>query len=215
MYTHGNNHPMRTMKTISVIAVLLILAANVLSLLPALSVYQPYLLYTALAFGIIALVALLASPSRTRGGGGAATTAARPTQASPPANQAEAEVVSFLAMLQAKGRLVDFLMDDISTYDDAQLGAAARVVHAGCKAVLQEHFHISPVREEREGTTVQVPVGYAADEYRLLGRIAGKAPFSGVLIHHGWKADSVKLPRILRDSTHRLPTIAPAEVELK
>jgi hypothetical protein len=129
--------------------------------------------------------------------------------------QADAEIVSFIAMLQARGRLVDFLMDDINAHDDAQVGAAARVMHAGCKAVLQEHFRICPVREESEGSTVQVAAGYPADEYRLLGRISGPAPFSGVLVHHGWKTDAVKLPRILRSSTDQLPAIAPAEVELK
>jgi hypothetical protein len=43
------------------------------------------------------------------------------------ANQAEAEVVSFLATLQEKGRFVDFLMGDITIYSDAQVGEAARV----------------------------------------------------------------------------------------
>jgi hypothetical protein len=89
------------------------------------------------------------------------------------------------------------------------------VVHAGCKAALQEHFRIRPVREESEGSTVQVPAGYRADEYRLIGKISGSAPFSGMLVHHGWKTDMVKLPRVLRGSTDRLPAIAPAEVELK
>lgn len=124
-------------------------------------------------------------------------------------------MVGFLGLLQAKGRLVDFLMDDINAYADAQVGAAARVVHAGCKSVLQEHFRLAPIRLESEGATVQVPAGYAADEYRLLGRIAGQAPFTGVLVHHGWKTETVKLPVILRDAADRLPTIAPAEVELK
>jgi hypothetical protein len=118
-------------------------------------------------------------------------------------------------MLQARGRLVDFLMDDINAYGDAQVGAAARVVHTGCKAALLEHFRISPVRTEGEGATVKVAAGYSPDEYRLLGKISGPAPFSGVLVHHGWKTDAVNLPRILRSSTDRLPAIAPAEVELK
>jgi hypothetical protein len=130
-------------------------------------------------------------------------------------NQAEAEIVSFLATLQAKGRLVDFLMDDINAYNDAQVGAAARVVHAGCKTVLNEHFRIHPVREGAEKSTVEVPANYPADEYRLLGKISGQAPFSGVLVHHGWKTDFVKLPTILRGAENRLPTIAPAEVELR
>ena len=132
-----------------------------------------------------------------------------------PANQANAEVVNFLAILQEKGRLVDFLMDDIKGYNDAQVGAAARVMHEGCRAVLLEHFGIRPVREESEGSKVTVPVGYAPDEYRLVGKIRGEAPFSGVLVHHGWRAEWVKLPRILRAGNGRLTTIAPSEIELK
>ena len=42
-------------------------------------------------------------------------------QSSAPAmDQAEAEVVSFFALLQEKGRLVDFLMEELTSYDDAQ-----------------------------------------------------------------------------------------------
>src|SRR5262249_31010160 len=140
---------------------------------------------------------------------------ARPAPPTPAVARADAEIVSFLAMLQEKGRLVDFLMDDINSYNDAQVGAAARVVHAGCKRVVQEHFNIHPRRTEDEGSTVQVPVGYAADEYRLVGKIAGQAPFSGVLVHRGWKTDMVKLPQLLPSAPGQLPAIAPAEVELK
>jgi hypothetical protein len=129
-------------------------------------------------------------------------------------NQAEAEIVSFLAVLQERGRLVDFLMEDVTTYDDAQVGAAARVVHEGCKAALREHFDIQSVREENEGSSVTVPAVYATDEYRLIGSIRGAGPFAGTLIHRGWKTGSVKLPRIVRVDPDRLPTIAPAEVEL-
>ncbi len=131
------------------------------------------------------------------------------------ADQSNADVVNFLAILQDKGRLVDFLMDDIKGYSDAQVGAAARVLHEGCRAVLVEHFGIRPVREEGEGSKITVPAGYAPDEYRLVGKIRGEAPFSGVLVHHGWRAEWVKLPRLLRTGDGRLPTIAPSEIELK
>src|ERR671917_2266208 len=104
---------------------------------------------------------------------------ARPAPGQPEASRADAEIVHFLAMLQEKGRLVDFLMDDINVYSDAQVGAAARVVHAGCKGVLREYFRVNPIRAEQEGSTVQVPAGYSTDEYRLIGKIAGAAPFSG------------------------------------
>jgi hypothetical protein len=133
----------------------------------------------------------------------------------PPIISGKAEVVAFLATLQEKGRLIDFIQDDIAGYSDAQVGAAARVVHQGCKAVLNEYFRIVPVREESEGAKVTVPAGYVADEYRLVGKISGQAPFSGTLMHRGWKVESVTLPRVLRAGDDRLPTIAPAEVELR
>ena len=131
------------------------------------------------------------------------------------ANQSDAEVVNFLAILQEKGRLVDFVMDDIAGYSDAQVGAAGRVLHEGCKAVLLEHFGIRPMREEGEGSQVTIPTGYAPDDYRLVGKISGEAPFTGTLIHRGWRAEWVKLPRLLRTSHDRPPAIAPAEVELR
>ena len=169
----------------------------------------------ALALGVVALVTILIGRGLERNPPRPAAEAARPIPLPTGANRADAEIVSFLAMLQARGRLVDFLMDDINTYDDAQVGAAARVVHGGCKAALLEHFRIAPIRTESEGATVQVAAGFRPDEYRLLGKISGPAPFSGVLVHHGWKTDAVNLPRVLRTSTDRLPAIAPAEVELK
>jgi hypothetical protein len=207
---------MHTMRAVSIIAVLLLLVANALELLPVASPFEPYLAGGALVLGVVALVTILVGRGPERDTRGAAAEAARPMPVPTGANyQADAEIVSFLAMLQARGRLVDFLMDEINTYDDAQVGAAARVVHAGCKAALLEHFRISPVRAESEGSTVQVAAGYLPDEYRLVGKISGPAPFSGVLVHHGWKTDAVNLPRVLRSSTNRLPAIAPAEVELK
>ncbi len=206
---------MRAMRAASIIAVLLLIAVNALALLPGANAFQPYVSGGAVALGIVVLVTILAGRSRKNDTSTATADVIRPMAVSVHASQAEAEIVSFLAMLQAKGRLIDFLMDDINAHDDAQVGAAARVVHAGCKAVLDEHFRIRPLREESEGSTVQVPAGYRADEYRLIGKISGAAPFSGVLVHHGWKTDGVKLPRVLRSSPDRLPAIAPAEVELK
>ena len=206
---------MHAMKAVAIIALLLLIVVNALELLPAASALQMYLSGVAVALSLVGLIALLVEggPSRDRQSAGAE--AARPMPVPARANQADAEMVSFLAMLQAKGRLVDFLMDDINAHDDAQVGAAARVVHAGCKAVLLEHFQIAPVRAESEGSTVQVAAGYSPDEYRFLGKISGTAPFSGVLVHHGWKTDTVNLPRVLRSSSNRLPAIAPAEVELR
>jgi hypothetical protein len=188
---------------------------NVAPLPPAVSGIEPTVLIVTLAFGVIALIGVLVRSATAPATKAPVAEAVRPAPPPPLANQAEAEIVSFLATLQAKGRLVDFLMDNINAYPDAQVGAAARVVHAGCKSVLDEHFRIRPVRDEPEQSKVEVPANYAADEYRLLGKVSGKAPFTGALVHHGWKTDFVKLPTILRGAADRLPAIAPAEVELK
>jgi hypothetical protein len=201
--------------TVTIAVVLLALAAMALAPDTTLGAYADAV-HVLLPKAIAATAALLLVTLFAVRPKATAAVAAAPglAPAAPLANQADAEVVSFLALLQDKGRLVDFLMDEVSGYNDAQVGAAARVLHAGCKAVLREHFGIRPVRDEDEGSKVAVPAGHAADDYRLVGKISGEAPYTGTLVHHGWKAEWVKLPRLLRTGDGRLPTIAPAEVEL-
>ena len=167
---------------------------------------------------VLALVSVAAKRKSAGGESEADTTksisAPPPVQQPPPAeNQAESEIVAFFALLQEKGRLVDFLMEDVAGYDDAEVGAAARVIHQGCRQVLQEYFKISPVSDAQEGTQVTVPTGYATDQYRVVGKLSGDPPFTGTLLHKGWKTEFVKLPRIV--TSGRLPSIAPAEVEIK
>lgn len=201
------------MKYCLLICAVIVAALNGLLLLPAMREHT-----TSLAAGALALALLTAVLALLTGAKTAPQLPPVPAAVPPPApaaNQAEAEIVAFFALLQEKGRFVDFLMDDVTAYDDAQVGAAARVVHQGCREVLREHFKITPVSEASEGSRVTVPVGYAPDEYRLLGKISGEPPFSGTLIHKGWKTEFVKLPRIIKTDARRLPGIAPAEVELK
>jgi hypothetical protein len=203
------------MRVVLIIAALLLAAASGAALVPAGEQIRPYLPGATLVLSILVLVLAVLQLRRGTVAQNPVLEAAHPAPQEPEASRADAGIVHFLSMLQGKGRLVDFLMDDINAYSDAQVGAAARVIHAGCKGVLQEHFVISPVRTEPEGSTVQVPAGYSADEYRLVGRIAGAAPFLGVLVHPGWKTDVVRLPQLLRGVSDRLPVIAPAEVEVK
>lgn len=210
------------MKTVSISAASAAIVLIGLTLVPAASELRTGFAAAALVAALVVLVALVAG-SRQKSAVPVArveSVKAAPepvSTAAPPIaqNQAEAEVVSLLASLQLKGRFVDFVMDDISGYSDAQVGAVARVVQDGCKAVLREQFQIEPVRQESEGSTVSVAPGYPADEYRLVGKVSGQPPFSGTLQHRGWKTESVKLPRVLRTADSRLPTIAPAEVELR
>ena len=207
------------MKTYMVIALIALCVLNGLLLVPSTSSYAAAIAATALVFSLLVLtLCLLGSPrGRTApdpipAAGSASAPVTIPPR-SPAANHAEAEVVAFFALLQEKGRLVDFLMEDITSYDDTHVGAAARVIHQGCRQVLQEHFKITAISESDEGSQVTVPVGYAKEEYRLVGKLSGEPPFTGTLVHKGWKTAFVRLPRIVE--TQSLPAIAPAEVELK
>ena len=123
------------------------------------------------------------------------------------------EAVGLLSALQENGRLVDFLMDDITAYPDAQVGAAARIVHQGCRAVLDRSFAVAPACESAEGATISVPISYRGDEYRLSGSLSGEPPFTGTIVHRGWKTPKVRLPHMVVPDG-QLPNIAPTEVEV-
>ena len=134
---------------------------------------------------------------------------------SPAAPRAEAEIVAFLALLQEHGRLVDFVREEVTGASDQQLGAAARVVHAGCRKVLEEYFVIRALREGNEGDLVVLEAGYDAAAHRLLGSVPDHPPYRGKLVHPGWLAHSVKLPHIIGVTAQRpWPVLAPAEVEI-
>lgn len=123
------------------------------------------------------------------------------------------EAINLLALLQQKGRFLDFVMDDVTKYPDAQIGAAARVVHQGCSAVVREYFEIKPVHDGAEGTALTLAKDYDAHRYRLIGRVKGEPPFRGRVLHRGWLTASVKLPERI-DARIGNEVIAPAEVEL-
>lgn len=120
--------------------------------------------------------------------------------------------LQLLGLLQKEARFIDFIKEDIGAYSDADIGAAARVVHAGCTKALNEHFTLIPVREEQESTKVTLPKGFDPSSVRLTGNIIGEAPFNGTLIHKGWQATDIRLPKLTEH--HNVNIVAPAEVEL-
>ncbi|MGH7945095.1 MAG: DUF2760 domain-containing protein [Opitutaceae bacterium] len=132
--------------------------------------------------------------------------------AEPPPEKVHASGLAMIALLQREGRLIDFLQEDVSTFSDADIGAAARVVHAGSRKVIDEYLALEPVLKDAEGATVTVPAGFNAERIRLTGNVAGQPPFRGALKHHGWVATSVRFPAL--SSTLDPRVIAPAEVEL-
>lgn len=120
--------------------------------------------------------------------------------------------LQLLGLLQKEARFVDFVQENVAAYSDADVGAAARVVHEGCRKVLRQCFELAPVREESEGKRLTLPKGFDASSVRLTGNIVGQPPFTGTLIHRGWKATEVKLPKLTEG--HDAAIIAAAEVEL-
>ncbi|MFW5925301.1 MAG: DUF2760 domain-containing protein [Myxococcota bacterium] len=141
----------------------------------------------------------------------------RPETAAPPEPPAFRETpadaaLQLLGILQREGRLVDFLEEDVSTFSDGEIGAAARVVHEGCRKALHEHFHIDPIRPEAEGERITVQPDFDAAAVRLTGNVVGEPPFTGTLQHRGWRVSDVKLPKLAVE--HDPTVLAPAELEL-
>jgi len=117
-----------------------------------------------------------------------------------------------LGLLQRDGRFIDFIEEDVAAYSDADIGAATRVVHDGCRKVLREHFTIQPVRDEAEGSAITLAEGFDASAVRLTGNVVGQPPFRGSLTHRGWRIVEVRLPKLAE--RHDPSIVAPAEVEL-
>lgn len=139
--------------------------------------------------------------------------AVAPAPAPAPLRQASPDAaLQLLAMLQRDARLIDFVEEDLTGHADADIGAAARVVHEGCRKVLREHFTFTPVLTQAEGSRISLDAGFDAAAIRLTGNVVGSAPFKGSVSHRGWRAAEIRLPQLA--SGHDATVLAQAEVEL-
>jgi hypothetical protein len=134
----------------------------------------------------------------------------KPVRVAPPSAPEAALVL--LGLLQREGRFVDFVQQEIVKFSDAEVGAVARVVHAGCRKALAQHAQLAPVRSEAEGSPIAVDAGYDAASIKLTGNVRGSAPYRGILRHRGWRAEKLELPKLVAGSP--ADVLAPAEVEL-
>jgi uncharacterized protein DUF2760 len=133
---------------------------------------------------------------------------AAPVTASLPS--ATTGALQLLALLQREGRFIDFIQQDVAGFGDADIGAAARVVHEGCRRALRAHASVVSVRSETEGSSVVLES--ARPDVKLVGNVAGAAPFRGVLRHRGWRVEQLTLPTLL--GAHDPQLVAAAELEL-
>jgi|SRR5215471_14237672 len=136
----------------------------------------------------------------------------RPKEVQRPASEAFDRAVQMLALLQRDGRLIDFLAENISTYPDAQLGAAVRTIHEACRKALEHYVKLEPILNSEEDRPVTVQGGLDPATIKLLGNVTGALPIRGVLRHKGWQVKEVNLPPLPQGSGRMV--IAAAEVEI-
>ena len=135
-----------------------------------------------------------------------------PETAAKPPEKEHASGLFMLSMLQREGRFVDFLQEDLASYSDADIGAAARVVHTGCRKAIAQCLTLEPVLKQAEGDAITVNAGFDAQRIRLTGNVGNEPPFHGRLKHHGWAVTGLRLPAVAPALDPRV--IAPAEVEI-
>jgi hypothetical protein len=144
--------------------------------------------------------------------------AVEPSLAPPPEPPARVEestdrAVQMLALLQREGRLIDFFSEDLTPYPDAQVGAAVRELHAGCRKALEQYVTLEPIIEGEEDGPVTVEAGFDPASVKLVGNVTGQPPLRGLLRHRGWRATEVELPPLAPQESARA-IVAPAEVEI-
>jgi hypothetical protein len=120
--------------------------------------------------------------------------------------------LQLLGLLQQEGRFVDFLEEDVAGFSDADIGAAARVVHQGCRKAIRDHLKIVPVCSENEGSRITLAEGFDATSIRLAGNVVGIPPYNGRIVHRGWRVEAITLPKVAEG--HDVHVLASAEVEL-
>ena len=172
------------MRIVSLICCIALVTLNALSLYTPSSPFQPYLAGASVAYALALLVIVFVNRgkrSESEPPIAEVAEAAKPMPLPIAGNQAEAEIVSFLATLQGRGRLVDFLMEDVSAYSDEQVGAAVRDVQEQSRTSLQRYLKLQPVIDGVEGTFTKTegallfPVGFCLEPRTLSQRQAPAA----------------------------------------
>ena len=131
-----------------------------------------------------------------------------------PAEDSSDRAVQLLALLQRDGRLVDFFSEDIAPYQDEQIGAAVRELHANCRKALAQYVTLEPVIDGEEDRPVTVEAGFDPASVKLVGNVTGRPPLRGLLRHKGWRVTGINLPTLPPQGTGRA-VVAPAEVEIQ
>jgi hypothetical protein len=129
-----------------------------------------------------------------------------------PVHQTSDGALQLLGILQRDSRLVDFLMEDVASYSDDQIGAAVRELHDQCRDSVARYVTLQPVIDGVEGAFTQTPSS-DPNLVKFIGNVPAKPPAGGILRHKGWRASRVQLPAIA--AKQDASVIAPAEIEVE
>ena len=99
-----------------------------------------------------------------------------------------AKTVQMISLLQRDGRLVDFLEENLQSYDDAQIGAAVRNIQKSCQDSLNRYMKPIAIIDRNEGEEITVEAGFDPAAIKLTGNVSGEPPFKGTLQHRGWRS---------------------------
>ena len=154
--------------------------------------------------------------SRRASGPAKAAAPAKPSAPAPgpsaPAIKVSDGALQILSILQRDARLIDFIMEDISSYSDDQVGAAVRGLHDQSRDALARYVALAPVIDSVEGTYAKAPAGDPT-AVKFVGNVPAATPPGGVLRHKGWRATKVDLPALAARQDAAI--IAPAEIEIE
>ena len=120
--------------------------------------------------------------------------------------------LQILGILQRDSRIIDFLMEDITAYEDEQIGAAVRPMQTAARDALVRYVSLSPVIDGVEGTFTKPASGDPA-QVTYVGNVPAEGASGGTLRHRGWRATSVSLPPL--NPRQDTAMIAPAEIEVE
>jgi hypothetical protein len=120
--------------------------------------------------------------------------------------------IQLLALLQRDGRFIDFLLEDLAPYSDAQISAAVKDVHANCRRAIDRYLPLEPILTDPEGTTTALSAPVDPSTVKLLGNVRSQASYRGTVRHRGWRVGRVALPPLPPADARFV--VAAAEVEV-
>lgn len=136
----------------------------------------------------------------------------KPAAPPPPAFKPADGALQILGILQRDSRILDFLMEDISSYADDQIGAAVRAMQTSARDSLTRYVTLAPVIDGVEGTFTK-PSSNDPALVKYLGNVPATGANGGTLRHRGWRATATSLPAL--NPKQDTAVIFPAEIEVE